>query len=384
MRYLPRAAAYLVWLEIKKYLLVYRRMAFSIAAAVIVCVVIGAGVTALLSRNNLFEPFTVGVVDTGNSPEARFFFDFFDETVKLEYMTQKDAERKLESGEIPAYAELPERFAADVISGVNTPFILHGSDAYPLQLALTKLLASSGVAFLSASQAGVYATIDEAERAGMPYDEIQRTIVIPINVEFMRRMFDCDEFFEVEVLPLTEGTPFTHYIYNFAAFLLIINLLAFVKTMSGYTPALYARYKLAGIGFVNVQLIRLTGPLVINTVLPVLLLFIASRDIPLALIGGLSIAFCVTSLGLMTAALFKNEIASGLFILIAGVVMLFVSGGIVPLAYLPLGMQPLRYIGIPYWAAFTANGNITGAAALCIIGLVFWCVSLISERTRHR
>jgi ABC-2 type transport system permease protein len=371
-----------VWLEIKKYLQAYRRVALTAIAAVIICAVIGAGVTVLLERNSLFEPFTVGVVDAGDSPEARFFFDFFDDTVSLEYMDKAEAERRLQSGDIPAYAELPERFADDVISGVNTPFVLHGSADYPLQLALTRLLAAGGVAFLSASQAGVYATIDQAALGGMPYEKIQRTVVIPINVEFMSRMFDYGDFFTVEVLPLTEGTPFTHYAYTFAAFLLIINLLAFVKTMGGCTPALYARYKLARVGFIKIQLIRLAGPLAVHAALIVPLMYAAAGDALIALAGGLALAFCVSAFGLMTAALFNGETAAGMFVFVIGVAMLFVSGGVVPLAYLPPGLQPLRYAGIPYWAASAANGHLTAAAAMAAMGLLFWCVALLFERTR--
>jgi hypothetical protein len=110
-------------------------------------------------------PFSVGVVDSGDSPEIRFVFDFFNDTIKLDYMDKTDAEQKLSAGEIPAYVELPDRFAQDIMNGSNTPFILHGNSELPLQLALTRLLASGGVAFLSASQAGIYATIDQAQAA---------------------------------------------------------------------------------------------------------------------------------------------------------------------------------------------------------------------------
>jgi hypothetical protein len=374
----------LVWLEIKKYLLAYRSILLSIAAAVIICGVIGAGAAVLLSRGTLFEPFTVGVVDSGNSPEVRFIFDFFNDTVSLKFLEKAEAERMFASGEIPAYVELPEQFATDVRSGANSPLILHGNADYPLQLALTRLLASGGVAFLSASQAGVFATSDQAYADGMPWDEVQRRVVIPINVEFMQRIFKYDEFFTVEVLPLTEGTPFTNYVYSFAAFLFILNLLPLVKTMGGYKAGIYARYKLAGMDFFTVQSVRLLGSVAVHGLLTVPLFIFATKDIALSLIAGLGLAFCVSALGLMASALFSNETGAGLFIFLTGMFMLFISGGIIPLAFLPQGLHMLRYAGIPFWAVSAANGNFSSAWMLTLMGLVFWGVALLAERMRSK
>jgi hypothetical protein len=154
--------------------------------------------------------------------------------------------------------------------------------------------------------------------------------------------------------------------------------------MGGYTPALYAKFKLARVGFVRVQLIRLTGPLAVHAALIIPLMFAATGDVLLALAGGFALAFCVSSFGLMTAALFKGETAAGMFVFLIGIVMLFISGGVVPLAYLPLGLQPLRYAGIPYWAASVANGHLTAAAALAAMGLLFWCVGLLIDKVRVR
>jgi ABC-2 type transport system permease protein len=371
-----------ILLEVKKYLTAYRRLLIGLLAAGFICVAVGAGADMLLGRQSLFEPFTIGVVDNGGSPEIKIVFDFFNEAVGLDYLDKEEAERRLTAGEIPAYVELPDRFAQDIMSGVNTPFVLHGNSDFALQLSLTRLLASGGVAFLSSSQAGIYATFDQAREGGMAWEDIERYILMPINVAFVKKMLSYDEFFTAEVLPLTEGTPWTHYVYSFAAFMLILNLLSFTKAMRGHTAAVYARYKLAGVSFPAVQAVRLAGLTVPHILLSVPLYFLATRDILLSLAAGFVLAFCVSCFGMAVSAVFKSEAAAGLFIFLSGIVMLFISGGIVPLAYLPRGMHALRYAGIPYWAVSAAHGSMSGVLPLLAMGLVFMAVFYTAERTR--
>jgi hypothetical protein len=373
--------ATVIGLEIKKYLLAYRRVLFGLLSSALTCLLLLLAVSHMLERQSLFEPFSVGVVDEGDSPEVRMIFDFLSEAaVRLEYLTKTEADVQLRRGEIPAYVQLPEHFARDIISGANAPFILYGNNDMPLQYSLARLLASGGVAFLSASQAGIYATIDYALEQGLTWDFINRYILFPVNVSFIRQLLEYEQLFMAEVLPLTQNiSPVTHYIFCFTAFLLLLNLLSVTRILTGYSKAVYDRFKLAGWPVYKVQLIRLAGLLAVNILLTAplygLAMHITSGG---TVISGLALAFCVSGFGLLAAGLFRSNAACGLFVFITSSVMLFAAGGIVPLAFLPRAYHGMRYFTIPYWAAEQS------AVMPAMMGLLFILLAFLAEMRRAR
>jgi nitroimidazol reductase NimA-like FMN-containing flavoprotein (pyridoxamine 5'-phosphate oxidase superfamily) len=175
----------LLKIELIRYIREYRRVLFSFAAGAFIFIVLLAGVNVLTERGSLFEPFVIGVVDNDGAPELMFVFDYFNENIAdLEYMEYAEARRKLLAGEIPAFIELPENFAADIFTGANSPFTVHVNDRLPLQAGVVRLLASGGIAFLSVSQAGIYAALDEAAAQGLSWEEINNSILLPVNFAF--------------------------------------------------------------------------------------------------------------------------------------------------------------------------------------------------------
>lgn len=381
----------LVLFEIKKYAQEYRRILFGILSSALTCVLIYAGVNVLLTRGQLFEPFSVGLVDNDGTPEIRFVFDFFGDAVDIEYMDKAEAEARLAAGDIPAYAELPPRFASDILSGVNTPFYLYRNADYPLQGALSKLLATGGVAFLSSSQAGIYATLDYAAAHGLSREFTDRYILYPINIAFVKRLLDYEAFFDVQVLPLAEGDmhPAAQYVINFITFLFMVSMLSFSRALNGYHRAVYARFRLAGQPFIKIQWVRLAGIGIVNTLwitpLYTAAAYLSGSGFQLwaALSGGLALALCVGTFGLMAAALFKNDTVCGLFIFIVALAMLFVSGGIIPLAYLPRAVHGLRFASLTYWAAADA-APVSGAGVLTAFAVAFFGVMCVAEFLRLR
>ena len=338
-------------LEIKGYLQAYREMICFLLSGFLVASILFLGVNMLVERGGLFEPFTVGVVDHDGTPELIFVFDFFNENIiNLEFMEKDEALAKLEAGEIPAFVELPENFTRDVFHGINSPFTVHQSSALPLQGMLVQLLASSGIAFLSASQAGVYATLGYVYEAGVTWEQVQQELLIPVNMAFAQQLIRHSDIFEVEVLSMVAGgregvSPSDYFLRRFAAFWHMISLLALQKYLIWYPPGIIARFKLAGIKNFEIYIIKWIG------------LFAATgiMALPLIPIVGI-IAWVVSTLftasfGLLLGKLVKGSGARGLMIFSVALIMYFASGGIVPFVFLPMELLPMRYFSVIYWVA---------------------------------
>ena len=328
-------------LEAKGYKRAYKEVVCFLIAGLIIGAVLWLGVVYLTDRGSLFEPFTVGIVDQDGTPELIFIFDFFNEhIIDLEFMEMSEALKRLESGDIPAFIELPENFTRDVFQGINSPFTVHLNNQFPLQSGLVQLLATGGIAFLSTSQAGVYAALEYAYNAGWPWEDVQRNLLIPVNMAFAQELILHDNMFMQEVIPMVEGSATHYFVRRFAIFWHMLCLLALVRYLPWYPAGVAARFKLAGVTWPMVLCIKWIGLFV-----PVALL-----SIPIIPIVGIAAAFAssvfVTSFGVFSGKLLSNDGTRGLFIFFVALVMYFASGGIIPFAFLPQELLFMRFFSV--------------------------------------
>lgn len=333
----------MILLEAKNYMReVWAIIAF-LAAGLLIAWVLWFGVLELSERGSIFEPFTLGVVDNDGTPELIFVFDFFNEyVIDLEFMTQEEARQKLTDGEIPAFVELPHRFTQDVFRGENSPFIVHIDNRFPLQGNLVQLLASGGIAYLSASQAGVYATLGYAQDAGISGEDVQRNLLIPVNMAYVQQMLNFNDIFREEVVHLVEGSVTDYFIVRFAVFWHMLSLIVLAKFLRGYPPGVMARFKLAQTPQWQVCGIKWTG----------LFIVIGLMSIPLmpfvGILEALALSAFVSAFGLFVG---KHP----LLIFFAALLMYFASGGIIPYVFLPRELLLMRWLSVNYWVA---GGNI--------------------------
>jgi len=355
----------MIALEIKSYGHAYKRILAFLLVGIAMGAVLQLGIVALTARGSLFEPFTIGVVDEDGTPELVFLFDFFNEYVMdLALLDSAQAHEQLAAGEIPAFIELPHNFTSDVFTGINNPFLVHVNSGFPLQSNLTQLLATGGIAFLSASQAGVYSTLEYAAAHGLDH----QNILIPVNMAFVQALMRYDELFTREMVTLVEGNPADYFINRFIIFWHMLSLIALVGLLPGYASGILARFRLAGMSLWQIDLVKWAG-------LFTIVAFMSLPVMPLiGIMNALLASLFVSAFGMLSGQLFKHEGACGLFIFFIALVMYFASGGIVPFVFLPRVLLPMRWISINY---LVANGHIaiiliSSFALLMLMEVIKW------------
>lgn len=334
----------MITIEIKGYLSAYKEIVCFILAGLIIAGLLYGGIRELADRGSLFEPFTVGVVDHDGTPELMFIFDFFNEhVISLEFLEPEEAHIRLAAGDIPAFVELPADFTSDVFYGINSPFTVHVDGRFPLQGSLVQLLASGGIAYLSASQAGVIATLGYAHERGMSWEEIQRTLLIPVNMAFAQEFLGYDDMFVREKVQLNDEA---YFISRFVVFWHILSLIALVKYLGGYSEGIITRFKLAGIPLWKAYGIKWLGLFTVLALMSLLILPVVG------LLGALVATLYVSAFGLLAGRLFRQESTRGIFIFFAALAKYFASGGIVPFVFLPQGLHVIRFLSVNYWVAW--------------------------------
>lgn len=361
----------LLYFEVKKYFTV----------GLLICLLIGISIVSLvyvvsqeiIDRQAIMPSFEIDVVDNDSSFELDMLINMLNnqeginDVVQLVKNPADRAKTRLESGQTPAYIVVPQNFVEDIKIGRNSPFTLVGSAKQPLQLTLTNILAQAGISFLLSSQSGIYASFDFAFQNGLSNEDANDKLLYPINIAFAMKLLNYKDFINENILWQTGNIPPDyHYIVSFAFFFLLIISIIFVNNLD-FNKNQFTLYKVAGFGLLKQILLKFFG----------FFLFVCLLSSPLIFIFSWKWFFVSLVLSGFIVAVFSvfKAVSACFFIILSAFFMLFVSGGIIPIVYLPGIFESLRFGSLNYWILELYSSNfpilILLVLTVCFVGLSF-------------
>lgn len=273
-------------------------------------------------------------------------------------MSEADAMDSLEDGTVYAVVILPPGFINDILNGINTParIILHpdsGADSI-----LFETLAEAAAYTLRTAQAGIYAAIDTINLTGNY--SLADDMTDSLNSRYISMALGRPALFKSTVLSATEEFTLVHF-YGASAFVLLmlltgIGCAAFCRNNTGFLTLLVKR---SGIGLFAQAFWQTFGLTVCYfSVFAVLVLIYGLlspsaglfKTIFILLPALFLIIFSICSFSLLLFRAAKNPQTGILLLFMFSVILIFLSGGILPPAFLP---QVIRRAGsvLPstYW-----------------------------------
>jgi hypothetical protein len=253
--------------------------------------------------------------------------------------------------------------------------MLVGNESRVVQLSVTRLFVGAGVAFVTVSQSGIYSTLDYAYEQGMDWNDVVDTLVIPINIEYMKALLAYEDYFDKTVLSATDSIPQAeYYLHSILIFLMYIFLVTLTSGI--YTSrTVLRRWHMCGTPLIKVMLTKWAALWFLISVLLAPLFLLYGADM-------FAVAVLLSGLGLMSAQLFKGEQASGIFLFTFAVVTLFISGGALPLAYLPEVFGRISVFAPNYWFIRIGAGGWVPSAVFCGYGALFFVISYFGTKAR--
>lgn len=385
-----KARLFYLKLELKRAFRHFPQMAAGAAALVFLL-----GAAALLAGNILYggavsARISVGVVLPEDDQLAKKAISMVSslESVKslcdFSYMDRETGREMLSDGEIYALMEIPEGFVRDIMDGTNTPVTVMLPGNAGTESRIFTELTDAGAKILGSSQAGIYAgdellmLYDQTESIARLEDDLNR-IYLDYNLPRM-------DYFQKRMVSAT-GDVDTLTFYGISAFVLALLLGAI--PVSGYLEpmgaVMRAKLKLEGIGRGTRAAARMLGLALLMVGVSVPMAVVAAwlgwldvravgSGLPgLILVGFLvclgAAAFCVCIFQL------AGSLMGGVLLLSVTVaVMHFVSGGFVPLVFLPDRFKSLAVLMPSHILMDGVKMLVTGAwrteAAGGLLGLI--------------
>lgn len=356
-----------------------RLLVFSIQM-VILCMAIGIAGSHILYADKNVQPFVLAIVDKEDSEWTHMIIDTIKqmETVtelcEIQIMEEKEAIKKLSRDEVMAIAIIPEHFVHDVMVGINTPLTIQKKDSTMIESVVIDKLIVAGVKLLSAAQAGIYSTLDCYELYGTDDGASYNVLMQEINLTFAKKMLARNRMFEVEEVRATGAiTTLEHYILSGFIVMMMLSLMLVMNIIEPLNERdMLMRYsvsKIKGRYLVIQKLISLSAFNIVlgGAILGGVMLLTRYSNLPISwqgswqgVLGGVLGAIGLAGMGLFIGLLLKGKETYSLFIFLITMIQAFLSGGIVPSAFLPDFITRLGHFTYNEYA-IKLLGNMLGA-----------------------
>lgn len=305
---------------------------------------------------------------------------------RVEAMEYDDALESLERAEVTAVLVLPEHFVQGVMNGSNPDVELIVRGDRPLEALLTLWVGQSASDLLAAAQSGIYAVL-ELYGENPPADLSYQEAMTKINLRYISRTMNRQEMFRTETISITDQLPVgLHYGLSLLVFLVLSMAPFFAPVFTGQWIAARRRFRAAGRGtwmFYGSTLASVW--IILFTVLTAAQLMICGGSFwRCACMGALCGFFCA-AFAAVCCLLTADTGGCGVLAFSGSLVLLALSGGILPPVLMPRGLREWMGYSPVTWLRSALSGQEVQPgmmAALVLSALAMTAVGGLLYRRR--
>lgn len=288
------------------------------------------------------------------------------------YLEADEGRSRLSNGDLNVLMVVPEGFVKDIMQGVNTPVTVVLPENAGMETMIFKELADAGAKTLSVAQAGIYGADEFCMIHGL-VDSIPE-VESALNRLYMKYALPREDYFRNYQVSAAGDVTMIQY-YGISAMVLLL-LFCGIPASSVVKPdslILQQKLKLIGVGRKTMVFSRMVS-------VAFLMMLI------LALAGGILsamewiqiswwqagwaifICFAAASLVVLAYEAAGSQMAGVMLVFLSSVVMMFLSGGFIPMVFLPQGFAEI--------SAFLPSTWLIQAMKPFLAGGLSWMLAL--------
>lgn len=344
--------------------------------------------------DNLLDTTYVAIVDLDDSEQSRLILSSITETnefgniIEFLYLTENQAQKEMEHGNVTALVTLPIGFGESITTGENIPFSIVYNENNLLSSTLIMIVAEAFAGMLRSSQIGVYTTLNFAQYVGVT-PQIYNQVFWGINLRFIGMVLNRHNIFDTQLV--TTNQISAGVAYFIAAYITLLLCSFFV--ISDIVSKNFKRFvihsiKLRGFNLNNILFGCVISYFCLLLIINILLLLVIYATGFLAfnmslLFGILYITFVISIFGTAVTFIFRNNFDRGVFVTVFSSFSLFLSGGVIPLEFMGDWANILSFFVFNYWATQLLAGTLIGESVLIyssvilVFAAIFWVAGYI-------
>ena len=305
----------------------------------------------------------------------------------------------LKRGQLHAFIVMPDNIIDDIIYGENTPIEVITMGDSGLESFLFTEICSSAAITLSSAQACIYSVTDFCRAHG--YRSNVREVLDDLNMITIRYAFSRGPYFnQQEVSATNQLTTLQYYIVSAFVLFLFLFAIPFAKTYAETSHGFSKKLNTVGIRpalqlMTDIVSLALTFFLFIGAM--ILLLNIISSVTGFAFrfkaINYIGLFFLLLSMSGFFIFLFRicqTSMGGVNLLFLSSVILIFLSGGFVPLSFLPDSIKSfstflpttlwLEEAGNLFWGQTTLDTNLK----FILLSILFGSITFLIGKRRER
>jgi len=313
--------------------------------------------------NNLvaYEKIDVGIVvpDGEEGDRLKVFTQLISTQQSVEdicnfvYMDEKEATYSIANGDIEAAIIFGSSFIEDVMTGVNTPARVLISSKSTLYSSVFFEEIANGVSLIKTGEAAIYSVTD-AYIAGYDMVISRSEMEDMLTNLYMEKALERSSLMEDEVLsPFGDGSIEKYYIASFICIFMCFSGIIFSYLYAKEDRTIRKKLVVNGIGNIKAAIVRIfSQAIVIAFLCAIVILFLRllsnifgiSMNIDMnisMLINILSLSVFLSTFFYFSYSLVNDSYKGAVFIILLSMIMIFLSGCILPISFLPDKLQVL-------------------------------------------
>lgn len=349
-----------------------------------------------LNNDNIIGTVSVAVVDLDDGFETRMILSYitesagYGELLNVVVHNETSAAVALENGDVTAIVTFPQNFGTALVTGENIPFNVTYNENRPLTSALVRVMANAFSDMLKSSQMGVYVTLNYARQQNLPAQQFDR-MFLGVNMRFIGLVMSRSDIFFAE--DLTFDGLLIWQSYSLAFYIALMMCAGFVMTdvkRRNFNNFTLINLRQQGIGGLHVNLACIFSFFLLFIVLNIgLWLFLVPYGMPIKLIPVvIVIGMVLSSFSTMLIFVFKSTVSAGGFTALFVGISLFLSGGIIPVAYFGRVFQVGSFLVFNTWgtrlfAAVLTEESVLLPLVMCFIfATIFMSIGHIAAHVK--
>lgn len=176
------------------------------------------GIVASLFVPSAKAPITVAFVDEDQTEETKMLLEFMtlsiekEEGIKINSMTKKAANLKIENNEISSYILFPKELTKKLYKGKSVSLTIVGNPSQTVDSFIVKELAESMTRYISSAQANILTVYDYAGNTYIPEEDLEK-LLFNTFIEFTLYTLGSGQILdEEEVTNITTTSPTNYYV----------------------------------------------------------------------------------------------------------------------------------------------------------------------------
>lgn len=315
----------------------------------------------------------------------------------IQKFSYKEGVSMLKKGKIHAFVVLPKNIIEDIMYGENTPIEVMSIGDSGMESFLFTELCTSATTTLSSAQAVIYSVTDFCRANGLRSNV--KEVLEDLNYLTLKYAFSRGPYFKQEEVSSTnQFTTLEYYIVSAFVLFLFLFAIPFAKTYAEPSLGFSKKLNTVGIGpflqlMIDAVSLALTFFLFVSAILLLLSVghFIKGFYFkPSHYFGLFILLLSMTGFFLLLFRICQTSMGGVNLLFLSSVILIFLSGGFVPLAFLPNSIKTISHF-LPTTLWLTEAGNLFWGQSslhenlkLLLLCLLFLGITFFIGKRRER